>query len=100
MRLTAMLPRTAQRIPVRRLALLVALAALVFVAALLSGSSGIGVRAALAALAGSGGEATRSGLTAAGPPGGRAGFGVRRLLALSGVLRRAPVPHLLAGRCG
>src|SRR5215472_104670 len=91
-----MLPRTAPRLPVRSLALLAALAALVFLAALLIGSSGIGVRAALAALAGSGDAATRSVLTAVRLPRVMAAFGVGSLLALSGVLLQALFRNSLA----
>src|SRR5215469_13103600 len=65
-----------------RLGLLVVLAALVFVAALLTGSSGISVSRALAALAGSGDAATRSVLLSVRLPRVLAAFGVGALLAM------------------
>src|SRR5215831_1917141 len=91
-----MLPRTAPRLPVRSLALLAALAALVFLTALLIGSSGIGVRAALAALAGSGDAPTRNVIVAVRLPRVLAAFGVGSLLALSGVLLQALFRNALA----
>lgn len=81
--------------PVSLLALL-ALAALVFVAALLIGSSGFGLRAALAALGGSGDEATRTVLLAVRLPRVLAAFGVGSLLALAGVLLQALFRNPLA----
>src|SRR5215475_5785246 len=86
----------AARAPLTRLLLLVVLAALVFCAALLIGSSGIGVRQALAALAGSGDEATRNVLTAVRLPRVLAAFGVGSLLALSGVRLQALFRNPLA----
>jgi len=80
---------TADRVPLRSLLLLLVLAALVFLTALLVGSSGIGVRRALAALAGGGDAATRSVLIAVRLPRVLAAFGVGSLLALSGVLLQA-----------
>src|SRR5262249_27105004 len=68
----------------------------VFCAALLIGSSGIGVRRALAALLGSGDEATRNVLTAVRLPRVLAAFGVGSLLALSGVLLQALFRNPLA----
>ncbi|MBV9698240.1 MAG: iron ABC transporter permease [Gammaproteobacteria bacterium] len=82
--------------PWRALGLLLVLAAVVFVLALLSGSSGIGVRQALAALAGSGDEATRSVLLAVRLPRVLAAFGVGSLLALTGVLLQALFRNSLA----
>jgi iron complex transport system permease protein len=86
----------AARAPLGRLLLLVGLAALVFCAALLIGSSGIGVRRALAALLGAGDEATRNVLTAVRLPRVLAAFGVGSLLALSGVLLQALFRNALA----
>jgi len=79
-----------------RLGLLVVLAALVFVAALLTGSSGISVSRALAALAGSGDAATRSVLLSVRLPRVLAAFGVGSLLALAGVLLQALFRNPLA----
>lgn len=87
---------TADRVPLRSLALLVVLAALVFLTALLVGSSGIGVRRALGALAGGGDAATRSVLIAVRLPRVLAAFGVGSLLALSGVLLQALFRNPLA----
>jgi len=86
----------ARRAPWRRLSILVALAAAVFLAALLTGSSPIPLRAALAALAGHGDEATRNVLLALRLPRVLAGFGVGSLLALSGVLLQALFRNALA----
>jgi iron complex transport system permease protein len=86
----------AQRAPLARLLVLVVLAASVFCAALLIGSSGIGVRQSLAALLGSGDAATRNVLTAVRLPRVLAGFGVGSLLALSGVLLQALFRNPLA----
>ncbi|HYB34134.1 MAG TPA: iron ABC transporter permease [Steroidobacteraceae bacterium] len=80
----------------RGLAILVLLAAAVLLAALLIGSSGIGLDRALAALAGGGDEATRSVLFAVRLPRVLAGFGVGSLLALSGVLLQALFRNSLA----
>ena len=78
------------------LALLLALAAAVFVAALLIGSSGIGLPQALAALGGGGDEAARNVLMAVRLPRVLAAFGVGSLLALSGVLLQALFRNPLA----
>jgi len=82
--------------PGPRLGILVLLAVAVFLAALLTGSSGIGLREALAALAGSGDEATRNVLLAVRLPRVLAAFGVGSLLALSGVLLQALFRNSLA----
>ncbi len=82
--------------PTRRLGILVLLAAAVFLAALLIGSSGIGLRQALAVLGGSGDEATRNVLLAVRLPRVLAAFGVGSLLALSGVLLQALFRNSLA----
>ena len=79
-----------------RLALLLLLAALVFVAALLTGSSGIGAGRALGALFGAGDEATRSVLLTVRLPRVLAAFGVGSLLALAGVLLQALFRNPLA----
>jgi iron complex transport system permease protein len=76
--------------------LLVLLAVAVFLAALLIGSSGIGLRAALAALGGSGDTATRSVLLGVRLPRVLAAFGVGSLLALAGVLLQALFRNSLA----
>ncbi|HEY1491483.1 MAG TPA: iron ABC transporter permease [Steroidobacteraceae bacterium] len=89
-------PTLAQRTPWRGLILLAALAAAVFLAALLTGSSGIGVHEALAALSGAGDEATRNVLLAVRLPRVLAAFGVGSLLALSGVLLQALFRNPLA----
>src|SRR5579864_3271647 len=86
----------ADRVSLRGLALLVVLAAVVFLTALLVGSSGIGVRRGLAALAGSGDEATRTVLIAVRLPRVLAAFGVGSLLALAGVLLQALFRNPLA----
>ena len=70
---------SAERAPLRGLLLLAALAAAVFLAALLIGSSGIGVSRSLAALLGSGDETTRSVLIAVRLPRVLAAFGVGAL---------------------
>jgi iron complex transport system permease protein len=82
--------------PLKSLFLLLVLAALVFAAALLTGSSGIGLRQGLAALAGSGDEATRNVIVAVRLPRVLAAFGVGSLLALSGVLLQALFRNALA----
>jgi iron complex transport system permease protein len=84
------------RVSLRSLALLLGLAAVVFLTALLVGSSGIGLRQALAALAGHGDEAARSVLFAVRLPRVLAAFGVGSLLALSGVLLQALFRNSLA----
>jgi len=80
----------------RGLVLLALLAIVVFLAALLIGSSGISAPRALAALAGRGDEATRTVLLAVRLPRVLAGFGVGSLLALSGVLLQALFRNPLA----
>jgi len=87
---------SAEQAPLRGLLLLAALAAAVFVAALLIGSSGISVSRALAALVGAGDETTRSVLIAVRLPRVMAAFGVGSLLALSGVLLQALFRNSLA----
>jgi iron complex transport system permease protein len=79
-----------------RLGLLVILAAVVFVAALLTGSSGISVSRELAALAGAGDAATRSVLITVRLPRVLAAYGVGSLLALAGVLLQALFRNPLA----
>jgi len=88
--------RIAPGAALRGLLILVLLAAVVFLAALLIGSSGIGVSRALAALAGAGDEAARSVLIAVRLPRVLAAFGVGSLLALSGVLLQALFRNPLA----
>jgi iron complex transport system permease protein len=88
-------PRAA-RAPPAGLLLLLLLAAAVFLAALLIGSSDIGLRAALAALGGSGDAATRSVLIGVRLPRVLAAFGVGSLLALAGVLLQALFRNALA----
>jgi iron complex transport system permease protein len=78
------------------LTLLLLLAVVVFLAALLIGSSGISLSRALAALAGRGDEATRTVLLGVRLPRVLAGFGVGSLLALSGVLLQALFRNPLA----
>jgi iron complex transport system permease protein len=80
----------------RGLALLVVLAAAVCAAALLIGSSGIGLSQALAALGGHGDEATRNVLVGVRLPRVLAAFGVGSLLALAGVLLQALFRNPLA----
>jgi iron complex transport system permease protein len=89
-------PRAARAAPGSLLLLLLLLAAAVFFAALLIGSSGIGLRAALAALGGSGDAATRSVLIGVRLPRVLAAFGVGSLLALAGVLLQALFRNSLA----
>jgi iron complex transport system permease protein len=86
----------AERASLRGLLLLLVLAVVVFLTALLVGSSGIGVRQGLAALGGSGDEATRNVLIAVRLPRVLAAFGVGSLLALSGVLLQALFRNSLA----
>src|SRR5437879_3025747 len=88
--------KSAERASLRSLLVLAALAAVVFLAALLIGSSGIGVRRALEALGGSGDAATRSVLLDVRLPRVLAAFGVGSLLALSGVLLQALFRNSLA----
>ena len=76
--------------------ILAALAAVVFAVALLTGSSGIGLRQALAALGGAGDEATRNVILAVRLPRVLAAFGVGSLLAISGVLLQALFRNPLA----
>ena len=89
-------PAALTRSPWRSLLLLLVLAAVVFVASLLTGSSGIGLREALAALNGAGDEATRNVLFAVRLPRVLAAFSVGSLLALSGVLLQALFRNSLA----
>ena len=86
----------AERVPVRGLLLLLVLAAAVFAAALLTGTSGIGLQRALLALTGHGDEAARSVLLAVRLPRVLAAFGVGSLLALAGVLLQALFRNPLA----
>ena len=76
--------------------MLVVLAIAVFLTALLTGSSGIGLSRALAALRGAGDEATRTVLLGVRLPRVLAGFGVGSLLALAGVLLQALFRNPLA----
>ena len=78
------------------LALLAALALVVFVIALTTGSSGIGLRQALTVLGGGGDEAARNVLLAVRLPRVLAAFGVGSLLASSGVLLQALFRNPLA----
>jgi iron complex transport system permease protein len=80
----------------RGLAGLVALAAAVFLASLLVGSSGIGARRVAGALFGSDDDAARSVLTIVRLPRVLAAFGVGSLLALAGVLLQALFRNPLA----
>jgi iron complex transport system permease protein len=89
-------PAPAGLTPGRRLGILVLLAVAVFLAALLIGSSGIGLRQVLTVLGGSGDEATRNVLLAVRLPRVLAAFGVGSLLALSGVLLQALFRNSLA----
>jgi iron complex transport system permease protein len=93
---TRMAASVVERASLRSLVLLVVLAVAVFMTALLVGSSGITLRAALAALGGSGDEATRNVLLAVRLPRVLAAFGVGSLLALSGVLLQALFRNPLA----
>jgi iron complex transport system permease protein len=88
--------RQSERASPMSLVLLVVLAAGVFLAALLTGSSGAGLRGSLLALAGSGDEATRTVLIAVRLPRVLAAFGVGSLLALAGVLLQALFRNPLA----
>src|SRR2546429_7357400 len=97
--------KSAERASLRSLLVLAALAAVVFLAALLIGSSGIGVRPALEALGGSGDAATRSVLLGVRLPRGLAAFGVGGLLAPSRVLlqaliRKSPAEPYVTGVSG
>ncbi len=78
------------------MAALLVLALLVFAAALLIGTSGIGVRSALAALAGAGDDAARAVLLEVRLPRLLAAFGVGGLLAVAGVLLQALFRNPLA----
>jgi iron complex transport system permease protein len=89
-------PTFASRSPLVSLGALAVLAILVFVAALLIGSSGIAVSKALAALAGGGDETTRNVLIAVRLPRVLAAFGVGALLSLAGVLLQALFRNPLA----
>jgi len=86
----------AARASARSLIPLLLLAAVVFLLALLVGSSGTGLRGSLAALTGSGDEATRTVLLAVRLPRVLAAFGVGSLLALAGVLLQALFRNPLA----
>ena len=88
--------RPSERASARSLVLLAVLAAGVFCVSLLAGSSGTGLRGALAALTGSGDEATRTVLLAVRLPRVLAAFGVGSLLALAGVLLQALFRNPLA----
>jgi iron complex transport system permease protein len=88
--------RFAPAAKLRGLMLLVLLAIAVFLAALLTGSSGISLPRALAALTGRGDEVTRTVLLDVRLPRVLAGFGVGSLLALSGVLLQALFRNPLA----
>src|SRR5207248_995794 len=89
--------KSAERASLRSLLVLAALAAVVFLAALLIGSSGIGVRRALEALGGSGAAATRSV-----PPGVRLAPGgtVYALARGGGTPRLLLTGVVLASACG
>jgi iron complex transport system permease protein len=89
-------PAASLSTPWRSLSLLVLLAAAVFLVALLTGSSGIGLHEALAALNGGGDEATRNVLFAVRLPRVLAAFSVGSLLALAGVLLQALFRNPLA----
>jgi iron complex transport system permease protein len=80
----------------RGIAALLALAAAVFFASLLVGSSGIGAGRVAAALFGSGDDAARNVLTIVRMPRVLAAFGVGSLLALAGVLLQALFRNPLA----
>jgi iron complex transport system permease protein len=80
----------------RRFAFLIALAAAVFCASLLSGSAGISLARTWGALTGGGDEAARSVILQVRLPRLLAGFGVGGLLALSGVLLQALFRNPLA----
>ena len=86
----------AERVPLRGLLVLLVLAAAVFVAALLTGTSGIGLHRALLTLTGHGDEAARNVLLAVRLPRVLAAFGVGSLLALAGVLLQALFRNPLA----
>src|ERR1700741_3119199 len=88
--------RPSERASARNLLLLAVLAAGVFCVSLLLGSSGTGLRRALAALTGPGDEATRTVLLAVRLPRVLAAFGVGSLLALAGVLLQALFRNSLA----
>ncbi len=88
--------RPSERASARSLLILAVLAAAVFCVSLLVGSSGLGLRASLAALAGSGDAATRTVLLAVRLPRVLAAFGVGSLLALAGVLLQALFRNPLA----
>src|SRR5215470_13506441 len=79
-----------------RMAALLLLAVLVFIAALFIGTSGVGVRSALAALAGAGDDAARAVLLDVRLPRLLAAFGVGGLLAVAGVLLQALFRNPLA----
>jgi iron complex transport system permease protein len=89
-------PAALTRTPWPALLILLVLAVAVFVGALLTGSSGIGLREVLAALGGAGDETTRNVLFAVRLPRVLAAFSVGSLLALSGVLLQALFRNSLA----
>jgi iron complex transport system permease protein len=92
-----MLGSTAARgTSLKGLGVVLLLAVVVFLVALLTGSSGIGWSQALAALSGAGDESTRTVLLEVRLPRVLAGFGVGSLLALSGVLLQALFRNPLA----
>ena len=88
--------KIAQGVPLRSLLILLTLALAVFLAALLIGSSGVGLSRALSVLAGSGDEAARNVLLVVRLPRVLAAFGVGSLLALAGVLLQALFRNSLA----
>ena len=88
--------RPATGAPLTSLIVLIVLAAVVFAVALLTGSSGIGLKRGLAALMGSGDEATRNVIVAVRLPRVLAAYGVGSLLALCGVLLQALFRNPLA----
>ena len=98
--------RPATGAPLTSLIVLIVLAAVVFAVALLTGSSGIGLKRGLAALMGSGDEATRNVIVAVRLPRVLAAYGVGSLLALPACCCRrcsairSPTPTCSAYRAG
>jgi iron complex transport system permease protein len=88
--------RPATGAPLTSLIVLIVLAAVVFAVALLTGSTGIGLKRGVAALMGSGDEATRNVIVAVRLPRVLAAYGVGSLLALCGVLLQALFRNPLA----
>src|SRR5215475_8371869 len=80
----------------RKMVALLVLALLVFAAALFIGTSGVGIRSAIAALAGAGDDAARAVLLDVRLPRLLAAFGVGGLLAVAGVLLQALFRNPLA----